>query len=177
MRSDRVGAEQGPALADALMAYMHPQLDLYGIDAMNEAEDQVADLVLIATRYLAPDALPDVDHDEVLPILQECWHCYIAHGDELSCNDVGCTHDCLSWITRARELPSLRPLVNEDGSTRVRPYRPGTCACPPCPGRGNDGHGMTHCAECCFGSGVEADEDCPDHGRDAVLRPGTPDGA
>lgn len=24
------------------------------------------------------------------------------------------------------------------------------CLCPPCPGRGNDGHGMTHCAECCF---------------------------
>ncbi len=22
-----------------------------------------------------------------------------------------------------------------------------------CPGRGTDGHGMTHCAECCFGSG------------------------
>jgi len=22
-----------------------------------------------------------------------------------------------------------------------------------CPGRGNDGHGLTHCAECCFGSG------------------------
>lgn len=38
------------------------------------------------------------------------------------------------------------------------------CDCPPCPGRGNDGHGMTHCAECCFGSGVEADIDCPIHG-------------
>jgi hypothetical protein len=42
------------------------------------------------------------------------------------------------------------------------------CGCPPCPGRGNDGHGLTHCAECCFGSGVEADPDCPTHGR-AVL--------
>lgn len=39
-----------------------------------------------------------------------------------------------------------------------------TCACPPCPGRGNDGHGMTHCAECCFGTGVVADLDCPEHG-------------
>lgn len=38
------------------------------------------------------------------------------------------------------------------------------CDCPPCPGRGNDGHKMTHCAECCFGSGVEADIDCPVHG-------------
>lgn len=45
------------------------------------------------------------------------------------------------------------------------------CPCPPCPGRGNDGHGMTHCAECCFGSGVVADEDCPKHGR-AVLTEG-----
>ena len=26
----------------------------------------------------------------------------------------------------------------------------------PCPGRGLDGHGMRHCAECCFGSGIEA---------------------
>jgi hypothetical protein len=38
------------------------------------------------------------------------------------------------------------------------------CACPPCPGRGNDGHGMTHCAECCWGTRVEADLDCPVHG-------------
>ena len=38
------------------------------------------------------------------------------------------------------------------------------CECPPCPGRGNDGHGMTHCAECCFGTGVEADITCPYHG-------------
>lgn len=47
------------------------------------------------------------------------------------------------------------------------------CACPPCPGRGNDGHGLTHCAECCFGTGVEADIDCPIHGeaeRDAGVR-------
>ena len=50
----------------------------------------------------------------------------------------------------------------------VVPAQPSTeegCHCPPCPGRGNDGHGLTHCAECCFGSGVEADEDCPVHGR------------
>ena len=38
-----------------------------------------------------------------------------------------------------------------------------TCDCPPCPGRGNDGHGMTHCAECCFGSGVEVEPGCPVH--------------
>ena len=42
------------------------------------------------------------------------------------------------------------------------------CACPPCPGRGHDGHGLSHCAECCFGSGVIADEDCPMHGRAAL---------
>ncbi len=28
-----------------------------------------------------------------------------------------------------------------------------------CPGRGSDGHGMQHCAECCFGSGVQATTD------------------
>lgn len=42
------------------------------------------------------------------------------------------------------------------------------CQCPPCPGRGNDGHRMSHCAECCFGTGVEADPGCPVHGEDAV---------
>jgi len=42
------------------------------------------------------------------------------------------------------------------------------CDCPPCPGRGNDGHGMTHCAECCFGSGVVADIDCPTHGAQTI---------
>lgn len=40
----------------------------------------------------------------------------------------------------------------------------GGCHCPPCPGRGSDGHRMTHCAECCFGTGVEADPGCPAHG-------------
>lgn len=44
------------------------------------------------------------------------------------------------------------------------------CGCPPCPGRGNDGHGMTHCAEYCFGTGVEADLDCPTHGMSADER-------
>lgn len=38
------------------------------------------------------------------------------------------------------------------------------CECLPCPGRGNDGHGLTHCAECCFGTGVLVDLDCPVHG-------------
>lgn len=42
------------------------------------------------------------------------------------------------------------------------------CVCPPCPGRGNDGHGLSHCAECCMGTGVEADLDCPVHGWAAV---------
>jgi hypothetical protein len=28
---------------------------------------------------------------------------------------------------------------------------------------------MAHCAECCFGSGVLADEDCPVHGRAAFV--------
>jgi len=40
----------------------------------------------------------------------------------------------------------------------------GCIGCPPCPGRGTDGHGMTHCAECCWGTGVEADLECPVHG-------------
>lgn len=38
------------------------------------------------------------------------------------------------------------------------------CECEPCPGRGYDGHGMAHCAECCFGTYVEADPACPVHG-------------
>jgi len=38
------------------------------------------------------------------------------------------------------------------------------CICPPCPGRGIDGHGMAHCAECCWGTGVEVDITCPEHG-------------
>lgn len=44
------------------------------------------------------------------------------------------------------------------------PYAENECHCPPCPGRGNDGHGLSHCAECCFGTGVEVDLDCPVHG-------------
>lgn len=48
----------------------------------------------------------------------------------------------------------------------------GDCKCPPCPGRGNDGHRMTHCAECCFGTGVEADPACPVHGYMPVMSPG-----
>ena len=47
-------------------------------------------------------------------------------------------------------------------------FTPAGCKCPPCPGRGNDGHGMTHCAECCFGTGVEADPECPIHGYRAI---------
>lgn len=43
-------------------------------------------------------------------------------------------------------------------------HRPAVCECPPCPGRGHDGHGMAHCAECCWGTGVEADPACPVHG-------------
>lgn len=39
----------------------------------------------------------------------------------------------------------------------------GCVGCPPCTGRGNEGHGMSHCAECCFGSGVEAEYGCPVH--------------
>ena len=46
------------------------------------------------------------------------------------------------------------------------------CECPPCPGRGNDGHGLTHCAECCFGMGVVADCECPQHGATRVITPG-----
>lgn len=50
---------------------------------------------------------------------------------------------------------------------------PPDCRCEPCPGRGNDGHGMTHCAECCFGTGVVADIDCPIHGDPAKAEPET----
>jgi hypothetical protein len=74
-------------------------------------------------------------------------------------------------------------LIDEDGHWVSLPYvldlldiaalrgagLPEGCACPPCPGRGNDGHRMTHCAECCFGTRVEADEFCPIHGRGAGL--------
>lgn len=41
------------------------------------------------------------------------------------------------------------------------------CICEPCSGRGIDGHGMEHCAECCFGTGFVVDIDCPLHGADA----------
>jgi hypothetical protein len=37
-------------------------------------------------------------------------------------------------------------------------------SCAPCPGRGVDGHGMSHCAECCYGTLVDADPACPVHG-------------
>ncbi len=42
------------------------------------------------------------------------------------------------------------------------------CRCERCQGRGNDGHGLTHCAECCFGTGLIADIDCPIHGEAAI---------
>lgn len=41
------------------------------------------------------------------------------------------------------------------------------CQCPPCPGKGIDGNGLNHCAECCWGTRVVADIDCPTHGREA----------
>lgn len=44
---------------------------------------------------------------------------------------------------------------------------PEECDCPPCPGKGLDGNGMNHCAECCWGSRVIADIDCPIHGKAA----------
>ncbi|GAB2970142.1 DNA-methyltransferase [Nocardioides montaniterrae] len=56
------------------------------------------------------------------------------------------------------------PTIDGADRKRIREALATDCACPPCPGRGNDGHGMTHCAECCFGTGVEADIDCPTHG-------------
>lgn len=68
------------------------------------------------------------------------------------------THECpdpaTCWVCVA-----VRAAVDE--AARVRGA---ACECPPCPGRGNDGHRMTHCAECCFGTGVEADPACPTHG-------------
>jgi len=48
---------------------------------------------------------------------------------------------------------------------------PEACHCLPCPGRGYDGHGMNHCAECCFGTGVEADLACPVHGEAGRVLP------
>lgn len=63
----------------------------------------------------------------------------------------------LLWLPSAWQAANrkLDTLLADDG-----------CECLPCPGRGNGGHGMTHCAECCFGTGVEADIDCPIHGLD-----------
>jgi hypothetical protein len=46
-------------------------------------------------------------------------------------------------------------------NTRGVPAQPECCE--PCPGRGTDGHGMEHCAECCYGTGVIADPECPTH--------------
>ena len=88
------------------------------------------------------------------------------------------------WIKAERELSALRARIEaladewtcpDDGMcddlceskkfvTDLRAALSPTCECPPCPGRGNDGHGLTHCAECCVGSGVEADPECPKHG-------------
>lgn len=51
------------------------------------------------------------------------------------------------------------------------------CSCSPCRGRGNDGHGLSHCAECCFGTGVEEyDPGCPrlDHRAMAARQSGAP---
>lgn len=60
---------------------------------------------------------------------------------------------------------SVPGAVDAEGCCADQPTRQ-ACDCQPCPGRGNDGHGLTHCAECCFGSGVEADIDCPIHGEE-----------
>lgn len=76
-------------------------------------------------------------------------------------------------VWKGRDVGTARIVSTGSASTIVRGRLvPGNacteitsgCDCPPCPGRGIDGHGLTHCAECCFGSGVEADIDCPIHG-------------
>lgn len=77
----------------------------------------------------------------------------------------------LTLRQEARDL-ALRIADRLDAATNPAPglqaggdAASGECVgCPPCPGRGSDGHGMTHCAECCFGTGVEADPSCPVHG-------------
>lgn len=46
--------------------------------------------------------------------------------------------------------------------------RDGGCPCPPCPGKGYEGNGVNHCAECCFGTLVDVDLTCPVHGPDAA---------
>lgn len=69
----------------------------------------------------------------------------------------------------------VRLLSAVGNATPTEPTREATeCRCTPCPGRGNDGHGLTHCAECCFGSGVVAEIDCPTHG---AAREAAEDGA
>lgn len=40
------------AFETSVMALLHPQFDLYGIDAQNEATDQVDDVVTLARRHL-----------------------------------------------------------------------------------------------------------------------------
>lgn len=77
-----------------------------------------------------------------------------------------------AWEAAARRVREVIAAHTPDAATDPAPglqaggdAASGECVgCPPCPGRGSDGHGMTHCAECCFGTGVEADPSCPVHG-------------
>lgn len=76
-------------------------------------------------------------------------------------------------LTRGGQTPAVRVrdamrVIEDARVDAADPTAHDGCDCPPCPGRGNDGHGMTHCAECCFGTGVEADPDCPTHGERAA---------
>jgi hypothetical protein len=64
-------------------------------------------------------------------------------------------------LAKAHErIASLEWLLSH--SRVARDTDQGVCTCEPCPGRGNDGHGLTHCAECCMGTGVvDFDPACP----------------
>ena len=73
----------------------------------------------------------------------------------------------LLWQDQHRIATDLRAAVSAEG-VAAHNRAVSSCECPPCPGRGNDGHVLTHCAECCMGTGVEADLTCPIHGDPSV---------
>lgn len=81
-------------------------------------------------------------------------------------DECGVSFNTLSRIERSTVDPTLSHALAVARWIAEHPATPDSAAChgcPPCPGRGNDGHGMTHCAECCFGTGVEAIYGCPVH--------------
>lgn len=63
--ADNEGAFEG-----AVMALLHPQFDLYGIDAKNAAMDQIDDITTLAKRHLVPSTRP-VRPSEVIAAVRE----------------------------------------------------------------------------------------------------------